>query len=154
MEIITMGNSQSGEEWWWGGSIPKALEKLLPQPLFSALWIWFFHEHERLGVQLAPQNCVLGQKSAFPGEWSYNLARRGMFMVKKVMVCTLKAWGTINSKCWSSAFLSRQTQVKTAQRWITCHPSGQQAPRAAYCSFQGWLCLPPAVETQNSTGIW
>ena len=136
------------------GSIPKALEKLLPQPLFPALWIWFFHEHERLGAQLALQNCVSDQKLALPWEWSYNQAQSGMCMLKKVMMYTLKAWGTINLKCWSNSFVSRQMQVKTAQRWITCHPSGQRAPRAAYCSFQGWLCIPSGVETQNSTGIW
>ena len=37
-------------------------------------------------------------------------------MLKKVMMYTLKAWGTIDLKCWSNSSVSRQMQVKTAQR--------------------------------------
>lgn len=32
-----------------------------------------------------------------------------------------------------------------------CRSAGSQA---AYYSFQGWLCVPSGVETQNSTGRW
>lgn len=62
-------------------------------------------------------------------------------MLKKVMMYTLNSWGTINLKCWSNSFVSRQTQVKlhgdeslvTLQ--ISRLPGLPTAPFRAGCAF-------------------
>lgn len=94
------------------GGPSQALEKLLPRPSFLLFEFGSFMSMKDLEHSWLLKT-VSRIQVGFPRRgWSYNPVRRGMCMLKKAMVRTLKSWGTINLKCWSK-LICKQANSKS-----------------------------------------